>query len=213
MDVINHSGNRYPNLLDVVLVKYTGLAARATEVNSISFKSVDSATYLDSIDAMNYPVRAPYGQKPVNISYENWIKFKLKIGRQYRKCLYGTSIQLPCGEEDCDSLEVYTKIANPRLWLKFQCYGGFDIRFGFAEEYRAPIRIESDIAENSVREIQVRHYNEEYSIEIPLTTDGEILLGDLEDFETDFFVTQLFAYKGCEFQNNIMKLELHYDLL
>ena len=64
-------------LLDVVLVKYTGLAGKATEVNSISYKSADSATYLDSIDAMNYPIRSPYGLSPVNLSYENWINGKM----------------------------------------------------------------------------------------------------------------------------------------
>lgn len=199
-------------LLDIVLIKYTGLAGRATEVNSISFKSVDSATYLDSIDAMNYPVRAPYGQSPINRSYENWVKFKLKINRRYRKCLSGTSIQLPCDECDNDNVEVYTKIVNPRLQLRFECFNGFEIKFGFTTEFRAPIRSESNIATTNIRTIQSDRHVGVYYVEIPLLDSGEIYLGDLEDFETDFFVTQLSAFKGCEFENKPMSLKLIYDL-
>ncbi len=199
-------------LLDIVLIKYTGLAGRATEVNSISFKSVDSATYLDSIDAMNYPIRAPYGQRPVNYSYENWIKIKLEIDRKYSKYLHGTSIQLPCDQCGDSNLQVYTKIVNPRLLLQFQCFNGFEVKFGFTPTFRAPIRSVSDIATTNIRMIQSNLVDDSNAIEIPLTSSGEIMLGDLESFESEFFVTQLSAFKGCEFENKTMCLSLLYEL-
>lgn len=199
-------------LLDVVLIKYTGLAGKATEVNSISYKSVDSATYLDSIDAMNYPIRSPYGLSPVNISYENWIKFKLKVNLKYQKHLHGTTIQLPCFGENCHGVQTYTKIVNPCLWLKFKCFNDFEIKYGFAKDFRAPVRSESTIATTNIRTIQYDKFTDEYSVEIPLTSTGEIMLGDLDKFESDYFVSQLFAYKGCELQNKIMSLKLHYEL-
>lgn len=201
------------DLLDVVLVKYTGLSGRATEVNSISYKTVDSATYLDSIDSINYAVRAPYGTRPKNLSYENWIKFKLRLNRKYRKCLKGTSMQLPCFEIGCDDMQVYTKIKNVKLWLKFQCFVDYEIKYAFAKEYTTPIRTDSVIAVNNIREIQNPRYNTEYVVEIPIgNQDGEMLLGELEQYESDFFVSQLIAYKGCQFQNSIMKVCIHYDL-
>ncbi|MFA5404314.1 MAG: hypothetical protein WC358_05220 [Ignavibacteria bacterium] len=200
-------------LLDIVLIKYTGLAGKATEVNSISYKSVDSATYLDSIDSINYPIRAPYGPSPVNRSYESWIKFKLKLHLKYQKYLHGTTMQLPCRGEGCHGVQTYTKIVNPCLWLKFKCYDDFEIKYGFAENFRAPIRSESDIATTNVRNIQYDKFSDEYSVEIPLSSTGEIMLGDLDSFESDYFVSQLSAYKGCEFQNKIMSLKLHYELV
>lgn len=199
-------------LFDVVLVKYTGLAGRATEVNSISYKTVDSAVYLDSIDSLNYPVRAPYGTKPKTTSYENWIRFKLRLNLKYRKYLSGTSLQLPCHDCDDGDLTVYTKIKNPRLWLKFKCFTGYEVKYGVTNEYSAPTASQSVIAVNNMRSIQNERYDDERSIEFPLGTEGEILIGELENFESDFLVTQLTAYKGCQFQNSIMKVELHYDL-
>lgn len=199
-------------LFDVVLVKYTGLAGRATEVNSISYKTVDSAVYLDSIDALNYPVRAPYGTTPKTLSYENWTRFKLRLNMKYRKFLSGTSLHLPCESCHPDDNFVYTKIKNPRLWLKFKCFDGYEIKYGVTDQYIAPTAKQSQIAVNNIRQLQNEEFNFERSLEFPLGTKGEILIGELDNFESDFLVTQLTAFKGCQFQNTVMKIELHYDL-
>jgi len=75
------------------------------------------------------------------------------------------------------------------------------------------VRSESTIATTNIRTIQYDEFSDEYSIEIPLTSTGEIMLGDLDSFETEYFVSQLFEYKGCELQNKIMSLKLHYELV
>ena len=200
------------DLFDVVLIKYTGLSGRATEVNSISYKTVDSATYLDSIDSINYPIRSPHGTKTKNMSYENWHKFKLRINRKYKKCLNGTILQFPCFEENCDDMQLYTKVTNLKLWLKFQCFTGYEVKYAFATDYSTPVRNESLIATNNIRGIQTYNYTDVYSIEIPIVGSGDILLGDIENYESEFFVSQLIAYKGCQFQNSIMKVEIEYTL-
>jgi hypothetical protein len=200
------------DLFDVVIIKHTGLSGRATEVNSISYKTVDSATYLDSIDSLNYPIRSPYGTKPKNVSYESWVKFKLRIYRKYKKCLNGTSLQLPCFEEDCTDSQVYTKVTDLKLWIKFQCFSGYDVKYGFSTNYVPPVRSDSIVAIHNIKEIQTPTFNNEYSITIPIGDGGEMLLGEIEDYESDFFVSQLTAFKGCQFQNSIMKVGVHYNL-
>lgn len=193
-------------------MKYTGISGKCSEVNSICYKSVDSATYLDSIDAMNYPVRAPYGTNPFNISYETWIKIKLRINIKYSRFLSGTVLQLPRNSDNCDSVETYTKIVNPRLSISFKCLDGYDIKYGITNEFRPPIKNQSSIAINSIMDIKYDELNPDISgVDISLTNQ-EIMLGDLDTFESDFIVTQLTTFKGCQFANFIPKVKLLYDL-
>ena len=201
------------DLFDIVLVKHTGLSGYATEVNSISFKTVDSATWLDSIDSLNYPVRAPYGTKPKSLSYENWIKFKLRFDRRSRKFVDGTVLHLPPSDcEGCENDYTFTKVKNLRLWIRFKCTEAYDIHFGFSDTYVKPVKTPSVVATTNIKTIESTRFEEEYSIELPLGNSEVIPLGLIEELETPFFVTQLTAYKGCQFQNSIVSVEVHYEL-
>lgn len=243
------------DLFDVVLTKHTGspkqetfydvetsanetriVGGYSTEVNAIAFKTVDSATYLDSIDAMNYPVRAPYATNNIkqfnytdkleydvdsgpvksgvyNNSFENWVKIKLRFDRKYRKCIDGTRLFVPCacGNPDAPP-EYYTKIKNLKIWVHFKNTEGYLIKYGFAEDFQKPVRVNSKIALSDIRSIGSNRYEDSIAIELPFPNNTEILLGHVESLESNFFVTQLKAFKGCEFENNLMWFEVHYDL-
>ena len=58
------------DIFDVTLMKSTGAAAYEVPVDCVAFKTVDSATYRDGMDAMTYPIYAPYGHETVSVSYE-----------------------------------------------------------------------------------------------------------------------------------------------
>lgn len=189
-------------------MKYTGLAGRATEVNSISYKTVDSAAFLDSIDAINYPVRSPYGLLQCNRSYENWIKFKLRISRHHRLDVDGNIFS--CHDNELSG--EFTTITNLKLWLTFSCGTGYDIKYNFTRTYTPPVISESIIATNNIRQLQSRQFNDKFSVQIPFGDVSEMQIGNIDLYCSDFFVSQLTAYKGCQFQNNLIGINLSYDL-
>lgn len=197
------------DLFDVVLNKHTGVSGYSSEVNSISFKTVDSAVWLDSIDAMNYPVRAPYGTIPFNRSYENWIRFSFKFNRRYRQFVKGDYIEFV---DDSGCTVVYDKVINPRIWVEFKRTEAFEIKFGFADIYSKPVKTESTVATKNIKAIHSKHYDEAKSIELPLTSKPYVSISEMESITSPFFVTQLTAFKGSQFQNCLISVGIRYDL-
>lgn len=206
------------DIFDVVLLKSTGISGYTVPVNSIAFKSVDYATYLDGRDAMNYAIDAPYGNESSNLSYENWIRFKVDLKCAFKKFLTPTGIDIPTGCRDkCTGepcITTYNRIKNIKIWIDFDSSNSnIDITYGTSNTYRRPIRSKSDIALTSLKSIHNSNRGLFIS-DILFNGKSEFNIVDFEQAISKYAIFQLELFKGVRYQfaNQTIKVKLTYDL-
>lgn len=204
-------------IIDYDILKYTGKSGYERVVNSISFKNVDTATYLDDSDSMNYPVYAPY-LEDYSLSYENWSKIRLKFKPEILENVNSRGITIKV--DDCGFCynRTYTKITNISMWFDSVPSTGTSIKLGISDTYRRPIDGRSDIAVESIE----TYYSEteEYDglIKMPLYFNGkdELLISEINGATLDdYIVWQLEIFKGSVYQlePKTLSIRLHYDLV
>lgn len=204
-------------ILEYEILKYTGKSGYERHVNSVSFKSVDTAAYLDDSDSTNYPVYEPY-LEDYSLSYENWTKLRLRLLPELLDKVNSRGLTLTF--DDCGFCYniTYTKITNISIWFDSVPNPSVDIKLGISETYRRPVDSRSDIAVESVK----TYYNDtgEFNdqIKIPLYFGGknELLISEIDGAKLDnYIVWQLEIFKGLKYQLDprVMSFKIHYELV
>jgi len=203
-------------IMDYDILKFTGKASHSTVVNSISFKSVDTATFLDDRDSMNYPIYEPY-LNPVSLSYENWTKFRLKLDPEYVDKI--SSRGLTVEKYNCGFRYnvTYTKIKNIAFWFNTKPLDDVKITVGTTNIYTKPVDSKSIIAVEDVTTYYNKDgiFNDEIKFPIYFNGKSEILINQLEGaISDDFYVWQLQLLSGIKYQLDprLVGFKLHYDL-
>lgn len=205
------------DILRYNILKYTGKSGYERVVNSVSFKSVDTATYVDDRDSLNYPVYEPY-LTDYSLSYENWTKLSLEILPDLVDNINSRGLTIKI--DDCGFCynKTYTKIKNIALWFDSLPLDNVIIRFGLTNTYTRPVDSRSDIAVETIE----TYYNDtlEFNnqLKVPLYFNGknELLISEINGAKTDeFIVWQLEILKGIKYQIDprVLKFKLHYELV
>lgn len=204
------------SVLQYDILKFTGKAGYNIPVNSISFKSVDTATYLDDRDSLNYPIFEPY-LNDISLSYETWTKFKLKLNEEYVDNITSRGLTL---EKEVDGVRyniTYIKIKNISFWFNTKPLSNIKINVGTTNSYSKPVNTESHIAVEDI----ITYYNGEKhfddTVKFPIYFNGksEILITQLNGaISDDFFVWQLQILSGLKYQldQRVVGFKLHYEL-
>ena len=204
-------------ILEYDILKFTGKAGYNVPVNSISFKSVDTATFLDDRDSINYPIFEPYLNE-ISLSYENWTKFRLRLNKDHIDNLNSRGITVEREEKGFHYSFTYTKIKNICFWFTTKPISKVKINVGTTNIYTKPVKSESIIAVEDV----LTYYNEEdcfnNTIKFPIYFNGknEILITQLDGVISDeFFVWQLQVLAGLKYQLDprLAGFNLHYELV
>ena len=199
------------------ILKYTGKSGYERVVNSVSFKSVDTATYFDDSDSLNYPVYEPYLTE-YSLSYENWTKLSLEILPDLIDNINSRGLTIKI--DDCGFCynKTYTKIKNIALCFDALPLDAVIIRFGLTNMYNRPVNSRSSIAVETIE----TYYNDtlEFNnqLKVPLYFNGknELLISEINGAKTDeFIVWQLEILKGIKYQIDprVLKFKLHYELV
>lgn len=204
------------DLFDFEILKFTGKVGLATVVNSVSFKSVDTATYLDDRDSLNYPTFEPY-LTDKSYSYETWIKFKLRLNDNFKENINSRGLTIKKEDNGFCYNVTYTKIKNICFWLKSGVSSKAKIKVGSNPSYVRPVDSASSFAVEDIN----NYYNSEgvFSniIKYPIYFNGlnEININQLDEaICDDFYVWQLELLKGLQYQldPSLVNLQFHYEI-
>lgn len=205
------------NLIDFSVVKFTGKAGFNREVNCIGFKSIDTVTSDENTDALNYPVYEPY-LTSTSYSYENWIKFKLKLNLDENCSLNSTGLTVK-KYDNCTCYErTFTKLKNISLWISNIPQPNITIRVGTSSSYIRPVNTLSKIAIEDINTYRPDEDKFEKSVNIPLLYNGlnEIPAQQINNAFHDFFIVfQLEVSKGNTYQLDYRRFQynIHYELV
>lgn len=204
------------NIFDVTLMKATGVSGYEVPVDCVAFKTVDSATYRDGIDAMNYPVYAPYGDKTVSLSYENWIRLKFSLKPKYKDCLYSDGIYIreidPCTKEP--TITKFTTVTNIKVWLNFVNMPGFSIFYGLTPTYIKPVQTISTVATTDLSTFEMSEFDGTNLPPVLINGLSTVPVNTLLSNESEYVVFQLQLRKGLPYMNSnqIIKFKINYDV-
>lgn len=204
------------DLFDITLMKATGASGYEVPVDCVAFKTVDSATYRDGFDAMNYPIYAPYGHETVSTSYENWIRLKFTLKEEYKDGLYPSGVIIKeidsCTREP--TITKFTTVSNIKVWLEYANMPGFSIFYGLSPTYMKPVKTVSTVATTDLSTFEMSEFD---GTDLPpVLVDGlsSIPINDLLANESEYVVFQLQLRKGMTYQNahQVIKFKIHYDV-
>lgn len=204
-------------ILQYDILKFTGKVGYNIPVNSISFKSVDTATYFDDRDSLNYPIFEPY-LNDVSLSYETWTKFKLKLNEDFIDNITSKGLTLENEDDGINYTITYTKIKNISFWFNTRPANNVKINVGTTHSYIKPTNLESNIAVENI----TNYFNNDEcfddEIKFPIYFNGksELLITELNGaVSDDFFVWQLQILSGLKYQldQRVVGFKLHYEIV
>jgi hypothetical protein len=204
------------DIFDVTLMKATGASGYEVPVDCVAFKTVDSATYRDGFDAMNYPIYSPYGNETVSTSYENWIRLKFTLKEEYKDCLYPSGVYIreidPCTKEP--TITKFTTISNIKVWLNFVNMPGYSIFYGLTPTYVKPVKTISTVATTDLSTFEMSEFDGTDLPPVLVNGQSSVSLNDLLAGETEYIVFQLQLRKGFDYMNNhqVIKFKINYDV-
>ena len=197
-------------------MKATGASGYEVPVDCVAFKTVDSATYRDGMDAMNYPIYAPFGPETVSTSYENWIRLKFTLKEEYKDGLYPSGVYIreidPCTKEP--TVSHFTTISNIKVWLEFVNMPGFSIFYGLSETYVKPVKTISTVATTDLSTFEMSEFDGTDLPPVLVNGQSSVSLNDLLAGETEYIVFQLQLRKGMTYQNahQVIEFRINYDV-
>lgn len=204
------------DIFDVTLMKATGTSGYEVPVDCVAFKTVDSATYRDGWDAMNYPVYAPYGGQSVSLSYENWIRLKFSLKEEYKDCLYADGIYIReidhCTKEP--TITKFTTVTNIKVWLDFVNMPGYSIFFGLTPTYVKPVQTASVVATTDLSTFEMSEFDGSQLPPVLINGLSTVPVNTLLSNESEYVVFQLQLRKGLPYMNNhqVIKFKINYDV-
>lgn len=207
------------DIFEVELLKYTGKVGISTPVNTICFKSIDTATFKDDQDAKNYPIHAPYSTNE-SYSYECWYKFKLKLKDEFAEFMNGSGIDIPYSTTDVngqpiEAIKHYSTVGDLGLWFKInQVPSTVEIKFGKPVSYVRPVISQSVIATTPIDAYKNTEYSSLTTIPLTFASLSTLTIAEAINASSQFIVFQLKAIKGKTYQlaNVNLCYSIHYTL-